>query len=530
MSDEPIEKNFLVISRLCPVGFNTRCVQIDQKLNMITVESDEQEIKCLFDECCEYTSNGKDDQGINFADQDTVYKCFERFLESREEGKFGRSCVLSIGPHGSGKSFTLFGGKSFEDRGLIPRFLGSVFDSDAQPVDVYIQMTIIENEEIFDLLDAPSSYSAQETLTETTSFGAMNMRCKFVHVSDLVTALEVLSLGVATAAAFSMQRNRPFSIAGGHLVTTIMVKSTEKSAFVIDFVELADFFCITGGNVSNSIRYKSTVALRDFKTNYPTGSSTLSFLLQDSIENTVSCCVISCILGTNDHMASKSNVCNLSVVNNLTGFCDSVQNTEGNTLVDDQICSRLHSEIEFTQKNIDHLLSILYDLDTIQNPTIKQQTMEPQMRREKRDELEKWLISMESSIHAARHMEMSAQQRATEVMMLLKDLVPSTQKDADKAAKELQYRMKLLFYRRKFYVLNSFASGFPQNLTPAVKKIYEEMPNFVENGISHVHFLRAWVVQLGLSGEVYWKISNAASIFPHEESDHFHKRNFVKVN
>lgn len=502
---------------------------MDRKLNMVKIKSDDREAKCLFDECCEYTSNTG--EPIEFSDQNTVWSCFERWLESRDEGKFSRSCVLAVGPRSSGKSFTLFGANTLEDRGVIPRFLEKVFAADGLQ-RVFMQMTMVENEEIFDMLDPPSSYSAQHALTETTSFGAMNMRCKFVQSRSLDTAMEVLSLGVAAVSAFSLQRNRPFSMAG-HIIITIVVNTNEGAVYTIDFVEIADLLCYTGGDVTESVRFKSTVALRDFRTDFPSKSSVLSFLLQDSIGSNISCCIISCILGTHEFLASKSNVCNLYFVSKLSEYCDSFKASEDTLLLEGQFPSRFAAELEFNQKIINQLLTILYDLDTIPNPTIKQQSADAQLRKLKRDELEKWLVSMEHGIHTARHMEMSSQKRATESLMILNEANPSTQKDTEKISIELENRTKLLFFRRKNYFLNAFARELSCVSATDIQKIYEEMPDIIGYGGSIIESLRAWVLQLGLSGEAYWKVMKVkpAPSAKNLDDHQFHRpQKKIKVN
>ncbi|OQR99311.1 kinesin [Thraustotheca clavata] len=89
-------------------------------------------------------------------DQECVFNhvCID-IINSALEGYNGT--ILAYGQTGSGKTFTITGGESYQERGIIPRTISALFEAFEARYDVnyrcYISYLEIYNESIYDLLD-----------------------------------------------------------------------------------------------------------------------------------------------------------------------------------------------------------------------------------------------------------------------------------------------------------------------------------------------------------------------------------------
>ena len=88
-------------------------------------------------------------------EQESVYKqCAEDAAGMVSEGI--ASCIFAYGQTGSGKTFTMTGGSQYEDRGLIPRSISTIFQKLSKregQTKVFISYVEIYQEGCYDLLD-----------------------------------------------------------------------------------------------------------------------------------------------------------------------------------------------------------------------------------------------------------------------------------------------------------------------------------------------------------------------------------------
>ena len=150
------------MSRVTPVGFKSaqsgesllKISKIDNMIQLSSPTINGHVETCHMDACCEYLDDDTNKEPQRFASQGEVYEKFHRWLNQR--GDKSRSCVLVVGCSGSGKSHTLFGRNQYNERGIIPRYLEHVFSS--PELMATIQMSVLENEQVRDMLDFPSVY------------------------------------------------------------------------------------------------------------------------------------------------------------------------------------------------------------------------------------------------------------------------------------------------------------------------------------------------------------------------------------
>lgn len=74
------------------------------------------------------------------------------------------STILAYGQTGSGKTYTICGGDTFDDRGLIPRAISVVFDNLRRNTShrCYVSFMEVFGEAVYDLLDANKRYQRIE--------------------------------------------------------------------------------------------------------------------------------------------------------------------------------------------------------------------------------------------------------------------------------------------------------------------------------------------------------------------------------
>ena len=120
----------------------------------------------------------------------------------------------------------------------MPRFIEDIFQS-GNAKSILLQMNMIENEEVFDLLEPPAVYSAKHIFGYSKTLGALNFISQTLHVTNATQGKETLGRGLSAACSLLIHKNRPFS-AACHLVTTVVVIRSDETVSVVDFIELAD--------------------------------------------------------------------------------------------------------------------------------------------------------------------------------------------------------------------------------------------------------------------------------------------------
>lgn len=111
------------------------------------------------------------------------------------------STIFAYGQTGSGKTFSIIGGDSYQDRGLIPRTIESIFDEIAhrQKKDLVfkcqISFTEIYKENVYDLLDPLKKEKNIEQWTPVQVYeGEHGIVLKNVNVYEIDTEEEALNL------------------------------------------------------------------------------------------------------------------------------------------------------------------------------------------------------------------------------------------------------------------------------------------------------------------------------------------------
>jgi kinesin family member 6/9 len=145
------------------------------------------------------------------------------------------STVFAYGQTGSGKTFSICGGDSYEDRGLIPRTLNLVFGELAHRTDhdqqttykCLISFTEIFNETIYDLLDPNKRYLPLEEWPKIQIYenedGLVLRNINVFEVSSEEEALNLFFMGTTNRSTSSTPMNHASS--RSHAIFTILIES-----------------------------------------------------------------------------------------------------------------------------------------------------------------------------------------------------------------------------------------------------------------------------------------------------------------
>jgi kinesin family member 6/9 len=165
--------------------------------------------------------------------QDDIFHCVENMASETFEGI--NSTVFAYGQTGSGKTFSICGGDSYQDRGLIPRTLNLVFEELAHRTDhdqsttykCLISFTEIFNETIYDLLDPNKSNLPIEEWPKIQIFegedGLVLRNINVFEVSSEEEALNLFFMGTTNRSTSSTPMNHASS--RSHAIFTIIIES-----------------------------------------------------------------------------------------------------------------------------------------------------------------------------------------------------------------------------------------------------------------------------------------------------------------
>jgi kinesin family protein 6/9 len=95
--------------------------------------------------------------------------------------------IFAFGQTGSGKTYTMSGGDSWDERGIIPRVFSEIFSevrrrADTQEIQIYCSYFEIYNENGFDLLDRKHAEKKFETWNKMSLF---EDECGNLHLKNL---------------------------------------------------------------------------------------------------------------------------------------------------------------------------------------------------------------------------------------------------------------------------------------------------------------------------------------------------------
>jgi len=198
------------------------------------------------------------------------------------------SCIFAYGQTGSGKTYTMTGGETFNERGLIPRVLSYVF-SRVKKANVFVSYLEIYNEAAYDILDKSKGSKTLEQWSKVTiqddEMGEAQMTN--LRVFECVSeeqALSLLFLGnsnrITSATKMNLASSRSHAIftlsitsSSGAKVSTGKIhivdlagseRSSKAHLDLVDSFALGDSFADNIGGVNLSTK-TSTSAVGSFR-------------------------------------------------------------------------------------------------------------------------------------------------------------------------------------------------------------------------------------------------------------------------
>lgn len=171
--------------------------------------------------------------------QDDIFHYVEGMILDIFQGI--NSTIFAYGQTGSGKTYSICGGDSYQDRGLIPRTLNLVFDELAHVTaglhdnlityKCLISFTEIFNESIYDLLDPKKSDLPLEEWSKIQIFenedGLVLKNINVFEVTNEEEALNLFFMGTTNRSTSSTPMNHASS--RSHAIFTIIIESEEIS-------------------------------------------------------------------------------------------------------------------------------------------------------------------------------------------------------------------------------------------------------------------------------------------------------------
>jgi hypothetical protein len=209
---------------------------------------------------------------IQFASQEEIWKRTYPYLEKFNSNvDSNRLTIFLAGGSTSGKSYTLFGGSWYHERGIVPRYLASLFNHNNvtipvvkgrlyQPrTQVQFNMYLILKEDLVDLLDPPNVYKASvENVFNSKALGPMLLPLKTITATNADILLYEVSTGITTASVILANSNE--LLASAHLILSLKVFSPSLDTVqYVDFIELASsYFRVDNSTIANIADFNSS--------------------------------------------------------------------------------------------------------------------------------------------------------------------------------------------------------------------------------------------------------------------------------
>jgi len=173
---------------------------------------------------------------------------FGRVVRPAIEGAFSgyNSCIFAYGQTGSGKTYTMTGGASYKERGIIPRMLSYVFERAGPGVNIFISYLEIYNENAYDILDKSKGGKALESwgkvmIQEDGDGEAVMSNLRVFECVSEEQALSLLFLGNSNRITSATKMNNASS--RSHAIFTLSVRNSSSDEKVstgkIHIVDLA---------------------------------------------------------------------------------------------------------------------------------------------------------------------------------------------------------------------------------------------------------------------------------------------------
>ena len=205
------------IIRVNPLGYEPDDVMLRSDIREVELYDPSEEHDAtetwIVDELAERTDRSTDHQDILFSSQSDLYESFNHWLNESTFLKADALTCLVVGGRGGGKSYTLFGRDNVEERGVIPRFVQSLYAVDTSaPKEkgtayhfnsklqhLMISMYMVHGDKIIDLLDPPKEYPIEGNVAYFDTFGATPLGIKVCHSDAEKHSLQLLHLGILSA-------------------------------------------------------------------------------------------------------------------------------------------------------------------------------------------------------------------------------------------------------------------------------------------------------------------------------------------
>ena len=251
----------------------------------------------LVDRCLDEVALGDPASGVH-GSQEQVWEAVAPLLETPSSA----TSVLALGGHFSGKSFTLFGDDTEETRGLVFRYIESIFAaSAADSTYALLSMFIIDADEaIVDVFDAHGCrrHSFQGNLATIPSLGPRALPVLPRIFSDRMRCEEALRMGLL---ACSLHRSRLLPLCNrSQLIVQLShfhreTDDNNSPMKTVTFAEISSLELLPDPSLVDdrlagaTIRNISARTLREMLTtrSFLKSSSVLSYLLHDTLTSVI---------------------------------------------------------------------------------------------------------------------------------------------------------------------------------------------------------------------------------------------------
>jgi kinesin family protein 6/9 len=191
-----------------------------------------------------------DGNGLLSDDQDEIFQATALpAIDAAFQGY--NSCIFAYGQTGSGKTFTITGGSSYNQRGVIPRVLTEIFsrvgevqeEADSISYKVFVSFLEIYNENAYDILDKNKQKKSLENwskiLIQDDEFGEAKMQnLRVFECESEDQALSLLFMGNSNRITSTTKMNSASS--RSHAVFTISVEKTSNNHVCTGKIHIVD--------------------------------------------------------------------------------------------------------------------------------------------------------------------------------------------------------------------------------------------------------------------------------------------------
>jgi len=345
MSDDEVPVIHSII-RVNPEGYEPDDVMLRSEISEVELYDPSEQLDStetwIVDELAERNdrSSGSDGQEILFSSQSDLYDSFTHWLNESVFIKADALTCLVVGGRGGGKSYTLFGRDTVEDRGVIPRFVQSLYEVDTSaPKEkgtayhfnsklqhLMMSMYMVHGDKLMDLLDPPKEYPIDGNVAYFETFGATPLGIKACHSDTEQHSLQLLHLGILSASMIALNSEFLFNSVDIYVNFKLFYPNKVQT---VTFIEASSLLMLHSGAVEDSGFPKPCAEMRSAEAFKQSGlygalavdkekivnkksgyeSSFLTYMLQDALvlngykpnsTYLTSTLVIGCLRGTAD--------------------------------------------------------------------------------------------------------------------------------------------------------------------------------------------------------------------------------------